>query len=170
MISPTPTFQHASWEQGCWIGAMAPQLVPEQHTVVSNMKFLVPGLGSWCMIQLTALLAIASSAATHALYTQPRIFHKTSNTEQKQLRKGTTSRYSRIFILKRLYLWSHSSYELELWYEYCSIILLHSQGIPSPAHFLYGRGARPRRSRSKIAVLCLTLAVHRSGQEPCCSF
>ena len=30
--------------QGCRLGAMGPQLVPEQHTVAPNMKFLVPGL------------------------------------------------------------------------------------------------------------------------------
>ena len=33
-----------------------------------------------------------------------------------------------------------------------------------------GHAPGPRRSRSKIAVLCLTLAAHRSGQEACCSF
>ena len=30
----------------CWFGTMGPQLVPEQHTVVSNIKFLMPGLAS----------------------------------------------------------------------------------------------------------------------------
>ena len=49
------------------------------------------------------------------------------------MRKGTTSRIFRIFILKRLYLWNHSSYELQTWHEYSSIILLYSLGIPSPA-------------------------------------
>ena len=86
------------------------------------------------------------------------------------MRKGTTSRISQIFILKRLYLWNHSSYELQTWHEYSYIILLHSLQIASPAHIRCGRGERPRRSRSKIAVLCLTLAVHRSEQEACCSF
>ena len=48
--------------QGCWFGTVAPQLVPEQLTVASNTKFLVPELGSWCMIHVTAPLAVASSA------------------------------------------------------------------------------------------------------------
>ena len=55
---------------------MAPQLVPEQLTVASDMKFLVPGLGSCCMmIHLIALLAIAMLLGlnyTRALRTQPR--------------------------------------------------------------------------------------------------
>ena len=80
------------------------------------------------------------------------------------MRKGAISRIFRILNLK---LWNHSSYELQTW---CYIILLHSLQIASPAHFLYGRGDRARRSRSKIAVLCLTLAAHRSGQEAYCSF
>ena len=42
------------------------------------------------------------------------------------MRKGTISRISRIFILKRLYLWNHSSYELETWQEYSFIILLYT--------------------------------------------
>ena len=60
----------------------------------------------------------------------------------QDLRKGTISRYSRIFILKRLYLWNHSSYELQTWHEYSSIILLHSLQIADPAHFRCGRSAR----------------------------
>ena len=83
---------------------------------------------------------------------------------------GTILRYSRIFIQKHLYLWNHSSYKLKLWHEYSSIVLLHLQGIPSPAQFRNGRGERTRRSHSNIAVLCLTLATHYLGQEACCSF
>ena len=72
------------------------------------------------------------------------------------MRKGTTLRIFRIFILKRLYLWNHSSYELQTWHEYSYIILLHSLQIASPAHIRCGRGERAaRQSRSKIAVLCL---------------
>ena len=77
----------------------------------------------------------------------------------------------RNFHLKRLYLWNHSSYELQTWYEYSYIhhpaTLLQ---IASPTHIWCGRGERPHRSRSKIAVLCLTLAAHHLGQKPCCSF
>ena len=80
----------------------------------------------------------------------------------------------RIFHFKTLtcvYLWKHSSYELKLWHEYSSIILLYSQGIPSPAHVRYGQGMRPCRSHSKIAILYmyLALAAHRSGQKLCYS-
>ena len=88
----------------------------------------------------------------------------------QDLRKGTISRYSRTFILKRLYLCNHSSYELQTWHEHSSIILLHSLQIAGPAHFRCGRGGRARRSRSKIAVLCLTSAAYRSGQEACSDF
>ena len=84
--------------------------------------------------------------------------------------KGVTSRISRILVLKSLYLWNHSSYELQTWHEYSSIILLHSLQIASPAHFQCGRGKRARRSRSKNAVLWPSLAAHRSGQEACSSF
>jgi len=35
----------------------------------------------------------------------------------------------------------------------------------TPAHFQFGRGEWVSRSSSKIAVLCLTLAVHHSVQE-----
>ena len=63
----------------------------------------------------------------------------------QDLRKGTISRYSRIFILKRLYLRNHSSYELQTWHKYSSIILLHSLQIAGPAHFRCGRGARVDR-------------------------
>ena len=38
------------------------------------------------------------------------------------MRKGTTLRISRIFILESLYLWNHSSYELQTWHEYSYII------------------------------------------------
>ena len=38
--------------QGCSFGAMAPQVVPEQLIVASSTKFLVPGLGSCCMIHI----------------------------------------------------------------------------------------------------------------------
>ena len=48
------------------------------------------------------------------------------------MRKGTISHISRIFILKHLYLWNHSSYELQTWHEYSFIILLHSLQIASP--------------------------------------
>ena len=65
-------------------------------------------------------------------------------------KRGTTSLYSWIFIFNCLYLWNHSSYELETRHEYSSIILLHSLGIPSHAHFL--RGECTRRSYLKIAV------------------
>ena len=68
----------------------------------------------------------------------------------QDLRKGTTSCYSQIFILKRLYLWSRSSYELETWREHFSIILLHLLGIPSHAHFRCRWGEHARQSRSKI--------------------
>jgi hypothetical protein len=47
--------------------------------------------------------------------------------------------YSRIFILKRLYLRNHSSYELETWYKR---ILLHLLWIPSHAHFLCSKNRR----------------------------
>ena len=72
--------------------------------------------------------------------------------------------------LKRLYLWNHSSYELQTWHEHSFIILLDSLKIASPAHFRYGRGVRARRSHSKNAVLWPSLAAHRSGQEACSSF
>ena len=55
------------------------------------------------------------------------------------MRKGTTSRISRIFILKCLYLWNHSSYELQTWYEYSYIILLHLLQITSSTHIQFGR-------------------------------
>jgi hypothetical protein len=46
---------------------------------------------------------------------------------------GTISRYSRIFILKRLYLSNHGSYELESWHEYSSTILTrNSEPLPLP--------------------------------------
>jgi hypothetical protein len=72
----------------------------------------------------------------------------------------------RNFVLKRLYLWNHSSYEPETWHEYSSMILQHSLRFRSPAHF----GERACQSCSKVTVLCLTLAAHRSGQEAWCSF
>ena len=50
------------------------------------------------------------------------------------LRTGGISRISWIFILKRLYLWNHTSYELQTWHEYCSIILLHLLQIAGPTH------------------------------------
>ena len=83
----------------------------------------------------------------------------------QDLTKVSISRIFRIFNFKH---WKYSSYGLELWHDY-SIILLHSQGIPSPAHFWCGRGDHAHLSRSKIAILCLTLAAHLSGQA-CCSF
>ena len=57
------------------------------------------------------------------------------------MRRGTTLRISLIFIFKCLYLWNHSSKELQTWYtlyNYSSIILLHSLGIPSPPTFGVG--------------------------------
>ena len=72
--------------------------------------------------------------------------------------------------LKCLYLWNHSSYVLQTQHEYSYIILLHSLQIATTAHIRCRRGKRACRSRTKIAILCLTLAAHRSKQEACCSF
>ena len=58
------------------------------------------------------------------------------------MRKRSISRISRILILKRLYLWNHSSYELQTWHEYSFIVLLHSLPMTSPAHFRCGQGER----------------------------
>ena len=66
--------------------------------------------------------------------------HDWSNITQKYDRiiiKGTILHVFQIFILKHLYLWNHSSYELETW-NGSSIILLHWLGIPGPAHFQCG--------------------------------
>ena len=41
------------------------------------------------------------------------------------LRKGITSHIFQILALKRLYLWNHSSYELQTLHEYSLMILLH---------------------------------------------
>ena len=87
-----------------------------------------------------------------------------------EFEKRGNSRISWIFVLRYLNLWNHSSYELQTWYEYSSIILLHSLQIVGPAHFRYERGKRTRQSRSKSAVLWPSLAAHRSGQEACPSF
>ena len=59
---------------------------------------------------------------------------------------------------------------LKFWYEYSSIILLHSQGIPSPAHFRYGWARSHVSCIQKIVILCLTLAAHCSGKKPSYSF
>ena len=50
-VSSSSQFVCVCVYQGCWFGTMAPQLVPDQLTVVSNTKFLVPELGSSCMIE-----------------------------------------------------------------------------------------------------------------------
>ena len=71
------------------------------------------------------------------------------------------------FLNFHLYLWNHSSYELQTWHEYSYVIPLQ---IVSPAHIRCGRGEQAHQLHSKIAVLYLTLAAHRSGQEACCSF
>ena len=42
----------------------------------------------------------------------------------------TTLHLFRIFILEHLYLCNYSSYELELWHEYSSIIPLHLKSQP----------------------------------------
>ena len=69
------------------------------------------------------------------------------------------------FFFKCLYLWNHNSYELQAWYEYSSIILLHTLQIASPTHFLYGRS-----ERSKNAILWPSLAAHHLGQQASFSF
>lgn len=60
---------------------------------------------------------------------------------------------------------NYSSYRLQLGCDDSHIILLHSQGILCHAHFQCGWGEHMSQSCSKIAVLCLTLEVHRSIQE-----
>ena len=64
----------------------------------------------------------------------------------------------------------YSSYRLELWCDDSHIIPLHSQGILCHARFQFGWGKRTSQLCSKIAVLCLNLAVHRSVQEAYSSF
>ena len=78
----------------------------------------------------------------------------------QNLRKLITLHYSRRF--------NHSSYELELWCEYSSIILLHSQGILSSTHFQYGWDMLP--CIRKLPFYGLILAVHCSGEKLCYSF
>ena len=46
------------------------------------------------------------------------------------------------------YLWNHSSYELQPWHQYSSIIQLHLPEIPSPTHF------RCRRQFEKCQKSC----------------
>ena len=50
--------------------------------------------------------------------------------------KGTLHTVPDFSIKNRLYLKNHSSYEVELWHEYSSIILLHLQNSEARAHFL----------------------------------
>ena len=92
----------------------------------------------------------------------------------QDMRKGTISHIFRIFILKHSSLWNDSSYTLDIWRDYFSIILLidHIDYIlcslcdQHPATLaikelgtcpLSERAEWTRQSYSKIAVLCLTL-------------
>ena len=85
--------------------------------------------------------------------------------------KGTISCYSRIFILNTYISGTIAAMNVNFGMNiYSSIILLHLQGIPSPTHFHLGRGDCTRWSHLKIAVLCLTLVAHCSGQQACSSF
>ena len=47
--------------------------------------------------------------------------------------------FKRLYMHMYMYLWNHSSYELQTWHEYSSIILLHSLQIAGPAHFRCGQ-------------------------------
>ena len=86
----------------------------------------------------------------------------------QDMRKRSISCIFQTFSLKRLHLWNHSSYELETWQGYSSI-LLHSIGILSPAHFLGWWGEYIHWLCLKIAILWVTLVVHHLGREACCS-
>ena len=77
----------------------------------------------------------------------------------QDMRKGTTSRIFRIIVLKRLYLWNHSSYELQIWHEYSYIILLHSQLRAPPTSGVGGASKRINRVRKSFYASLWQLAV-----------
>jgi len=66
--------------------------------------------------------------------------------------------------------WKVKQLQTPSWCEDSHIILLHLQEIPYHAHFRVGQSECASQSCSKITVLCLTLAVHRSVLEVYSSF